>query len=110
MGRFELVDAEIRKLVALECEALLSLCSTEPWFSIRCNKAVAGHRTPKLYYARSIPRQFDGGWLMPETLKRESLRAFASEHRQEFEDLLRQFVEIPTVSVDPAHAADIATG
>ena len=47
---------------------------------------------------------------MPETLKRESLRAFANQHRQEFEDLLRQFVEIPTVSVDPAHAADIARG
>jgi acetylornithine deacetylase/succinyl-diaminopimelate desuccinylase-like protein len=47
---------------------------------------------------------------MPETLKRESLRAFANQHRQEFEDLLRQFVEIPTVSVDPTHAADIARG
>src|SRR5437867_5183954 len=47
---------------------------------------------------------------MPTTLKRESLRAFANEHRQEFEALLRQFVEIPTASCDPAHATDIAKG
>src|SRR6185436_20317318 len=43
-------------------------------------------------------------------LKRDSLRAFANEHREEFEGLLRQFVETPTVSVDPAHAPDIARG
>ena len=47
---------------------------------------------------------------MPTTLNRDSLRAFASEHREEFEERLRQFVETPTVSVDPAHAPDIARG
>ena len=47
---------------------------------------------------------------MPTTLNRDSLRAFANEHREEFEGLLRQFVETPTVSVDPAHAPDIAKG
>ena len=47
---------------------------------------------------------------MPETLKRDSLRAFANEHREEFEGLLRQFVEVPTVSNDPAHLPDIARG
>lgn len=47
---------------------------------------------------------------MPTTLKRDGLRAFANDHRQEFEELLRQFVETPTVSVDPAHAPDIAKG
>src|SRR5262245_30788236 len=47
---------------------------------------------------------------MPVTLKRDSLRAFANEHRQEFEGLLQQFVEIPTVSVDPAHLPDIERG
>src|SRR3954467_11107921 len=47
---------------------------------------------------------------MPTTLNRESLRAFANDHRQEFEGLLRQFVETPTVSVDPAHLPDIAKG
>lgn len=47
---------------------------------------------------------------MPSTLKRENLRAFANEHREEFEGLLQTFVETPTVSVDPAHAPDIARG
>jgi len=47
---------------------------------------------------------------MPTTLNRDSLRAFASEHREEFEGLLRQFVETPTISVDPLHAPDIARG
>ena len=47
---------------------------------------------------------------MPTTLKRDSLVAFTNEHRQEFEGLLRRFVETPTVSVDPAHADDIAKG
>src|SRR5678815_2257325 len=47
---------------------------------------------------------------MPTTLKRDNLRAFATEHRQEFEGLLKQFVEIPTVSVDPSHLPDIAKG
>lgn len=47
---------------------------------------------------------------MPTTLSRESLFAFAKEHRQEFEELLRRFVETPTVSVDPNHLEDIKKG
>ena len=47
---------------------------------------------------------------MATPLKRESLFAFATEHRQEYEGLLRRFVETPTVSVDPAHAQDITKG
>lgn len=47
---------------------------------------------------------------MPTTLSRESLFAYANEHRKEFEDLLRRFVEIPTVSVDPKHLPDIKRG
>ena len=47
---------------------------------------------------------------MPTPLNRESLRNFANEHREEFEGLLRQFVETPTVSVDPAHKPDIKRG
>jgi len=47
---------------------------------------------------------------MPTTLSRESLFAFAKEHRQEFEEILRRFVEIPTVSVDPNHLDDIRKG
>ncbi len=47
---------------------------------------------------------------MPTTLSRESLFAYASEHREEYEDLLRRFVEIPTVSVDPTHLPDIQKG
>src|ERR1044072_5800302 len=47
---------------------------------------------------------------MPTTLKRDSLLAFANSHREEFESLLRRFVETPTVSVDPNHAEDIKKG
>lgn len=47
---------------------------------------------------------------MSKRVNRDSLFAFANEHRQEFEDLLRRFVEIPTVSVDPNHAEDIQKG
>ena len=47
---------------------------------------------------------------MATPLKRDSLFAFATEHRQEYEGLLRRFVETPTVSVDPAHAQDITKG
>src|SRR5687767_9911311 len=47
---------------------------------------------------------------MPTTLKRDSLVSFANEHRSEFETLLRRFVEIPTVSVDPNHLEDIKKG
>lgn len=47
---------------------------------------------------------------MPTTLKRDSLLSFANSQREEFEALLRRFVEIPTVSVDPEHAEDIKKG
>jgi acetylornithine deacetylase/succinyl-diaminopimelate desuccinylase-like protein len=47
---------------------------------------------------------------MPTTLKRENLVSFANEHREEFETLLRRFVETPTVSVDPNHLDDIRKG
>ncbi|HKY42068.1 MAG TPA: M20/M25/M40 family metallo-hydrolase, partial [Pyrinomonadaceae bacterium] len=47
---------------------------------------------------------------MPTTLERDNLLSFAESHREEFEGLLRQFVETPTVSVDPAHAEDIRKG
>jgi len=47
---------------------------------------------------------------MPTTLKRENLVSFANEHREEYESLLRRFVETPTVSVDPNHLNDIKKG
>ena len=47
---------------------------------------------------------------MPTTLKRENLVSFANEHREEYESLLRRFVETPTVSVDPSHLGDIKKG
>src|SRR5215475_976694 len=47
---------------------------------------------------------------MPTTLKRDSLLSFANSHREEFETLLKRFVETPTVSVDPNHAEDIKKG
>ena len=43
-------------------------------------------------------------------LTRENLLSFANEHREEYETLLRRFVETPTVSVDPNHAGDIKKG
>ena len=47
---------------------------------------------------------------MPTTLKRDTLLSFANSHREEFETLLRRFVETPTVSVDPNHLDDIKKG
>jgi acetylornithine deacetylase/succinyl-diaminopimelate desuccinylase-like protein len=47
---------------------------------------------------------------MPTTLKRDTLLSFANSHREEFETLLRRFVETPTVSVDPNHQGDIQKG
>ncbi|HKS08856.1 MAG TPA: M20/M25/M40 family metallo-hydrolase, partial [Pyrinomonadaceae bacterium] len=47
---------------------------------------------------------------MPTNLKRENLVSFANEHREEYESLLRHFVETPTVSVDPSHLGDIKKG
>src|SRR6476646_7606661 len=47
---------------------------------------------------------------MATPLKRDSLLSFAKSHRDEFEALLKRFVETPTVSVDPSHADDIRKG
>ena len=47
---------------------------------------------------------------MPTSLSRESLFSYAKNHRQEYEALLRRFVETPTVSVDPNHLPDIKKG
>ena len=47
---------------------------------------------------------------MSKELNRDELFSFAAGHREGYEGLLRQFVETPTVSVDPAHAEDIRRG
>ncbi|HET6891044.1 MAG TPA: M20/M25/M40 family metallo-hydrolase [Pyrinomonadaceae bacterium] len=47
---------------------------------------------------------------MAKNLDRAELVSFAESHREEYEELLRRFVETPTVSVDPAHADDIRKG
>jgi acetylornithine deacetylase/succinyl-diaminopimelate desuccinylase-like protein len=47
---------------------------------------------------------------MATALNRDQLFSFAKNHRQEYEELLKRFVETPTVSVDPAHAGDIRAG
>src|SRR5690349_23120292 len=47
---------------------------------------------------------------MSTTLTRDSLLSFANSHRDEYESLLRRFVELPTVSVDPNHLEDIKKG
>ncbi len=47
---------------------------------------------------------------MPKEFDRDQLFKFAADHRQEYEDLLQQFVETPTVSCDPAYAEDIRKG
>ena len=44
---------------------------------------------------------------MSEGLNRADLLSYAKQHKGEYEALLRQFVETPSVSVDPAHAPDI---
>jgi acetylornithine deacetylase/succinyl-diaminopimelate desuccinylase-like protein len=43
-------------------------------------------------------------------LDRNQLFSFAKDHRDEYEALLRRFVETPTVSCDPAYAEDIRAG
>jgi acetylornithine deacetylase/succinyl-diaminopimelate desuccinylase-like protein len=43
-------------------------------------------------------------------LNREQLFSYAQNRRDEYEELLRSFVETPTVSVDPAHKEDIRKG
>src|SRR6476620_6277327 len=47
---------------------------------------------------------------MSKTLNRDSLLSFVNSHRDEYESLLRRFVELPTVSVDPNHLEDIKKG
>jgi len=47
---------------------------------------------------------------MPTPLDRSKLFSYANDHRQEYESLLRRFVETPTVSCDPAYAEDIKKG
>lgn len=47
---------------------------------------------------------------MAQKLDRAQLVSFADSHREEYEEVLRRFVETPTVSVDPAHAEDIRKG
>jgi hypothetical protein len=47
---------------------------------------------------------------MANALDRNELFSFAKNHRDEYEALLKRFVETPTVSVDPAHAEDIRAG
>ena len=47
---------------------------------------------------------------MANALDRKQLFSFARRHRDEYEALLKRFVETPTVSCDPAHAEDIRAG
>jgi acetylornithine deacetylase/succinyl-diaminopimelate desuccinylase-like protein len=47
---------------------------------------------------------------MANALDRNELFSFAKSHRQEYEALLKRFVETPTVSCDPSHAGDIRAG
>ena len=47
---------------------------------------------------------------MATALERDQLFSFAKDHREEYEALLKRFVETPTVSVDPAHLDDIRAG
>src|SRR4029453_17326292 len=47
---------------------------------------------------------------MANPLDRNQLFSFAKNHRDEYETLLKRFVETPTVSCDPSHAEDIRKG
>lgn len=47
---------------------------------------------------------------MANGLDRDQLLSFAANHRDEYEALLKRFVETPTVSCDPSHAEDIRKG
>ena len=48
--------------------------------------------------------------MIAEKLTREALTAFARESREAFEALLKEFVEVPTVSVDPTRKDAIREG
>ena len=41
------------------------------------------------------------------TFTRAELEHFAAKERDRFEDLLKDFVEVPSVSADPAHKPDV---
>ena len=41
------------------------------------------------------------------TLSRETLEAYAAKHKARFEEQLKEFVEIPSVSADPGHKRDL---
>ena len=43
-------------------------------------------------------------------ITKDALFDFAKRHRDEYESLLGEFVEVPTVSADPAHKGDIERG
>ena len=47
---------------------------------------------------------------MSSEFTRESVAAYADSSREKFEKALREIVEIPTVSVEPEHKADMARG
>src|SRR4029453_11003877 len=47
---------------------------------------------------------------MANPLDRNQLFSFAKNHRDEYETLLKRFVETPTGSCDPSHAEDIRKG
>jgi len=44
---------------------------------------------------------------MPASVDRKDVRRYAEQSRPHFEDLLKTFVEIPSVSMDPAHKKDM---
>jgi acetylornithine deacetylase/succinyl-diaminopimelate desuccinylase-like protein len=46
--------------------------------------------------------------MVADAFSRRRLFAFAAVERRRFEDTLRRMVEIPSVSVEPAHRADVA--
>jgi len=41
------------------------------------------------------------------TLSRKTLEAYAAKHKARFEELLKEFVEIPSVSADPDRKRDL---
>lgn len=43
-------------------------------------------------------------------IEKKALQQFARDHRSEFEGLLKEFVDVPTVSAQPQHKPDIARG
>jgi acetylornithine deacetylase/succinyl-diaminopimelate desuccinylase-like protein len=66
----------------------------------------------KLLYVLAAPQQTNNqkDSTMPKDLSKAQLYAFAERERQHYEALLKTFVEIPTVSVDPQHKLDIRKG